>query len=241
MITRLEPNGSKLLAFLEASEKLINSVTLRDPGGTLAINAMLKLVEVKDIAEGISACTKSISNEIETLFEPLPGIRSERKTVLSARAQGISPSRTPDTQRRLLAEETVEVARDLTNLLLQKAKEETPKKEKSLTDHISRLFEEETQRLAEWAKSQPGTTNEIATELTELKDSLLEQLGILYNNESHGPNDGLSSTLNDFQRRVYLLSTISRAQDKHKSLDQNKTYHKGKHIATDIQQPSEIA
>ncbi|KAG9495543.1 hypothetical protein J7337_013792 [Fusarium musae] len=173
MITRLEPNGSKLLAFLEESEKLINSVTLRDPGGTLAINAMLKLVEVKDIAEGISACTKSISNEIETLFEPLPGIRSERKTVLSARAQGISPSVTPDTQRRLLAEETVEVARDLTNLLLQKAKEETPKKEKSLTDHISRLFEEETQRLAEWAKSQPGTTNEIATELTELKDSLL--------------------------------------------------------------------
>ncbi|PNP79344.1 hypothetical protein FNYG_07420 [Fusarium nygamai] len=172
IITRLEPNESNLLAFLEASEELINSVTSKDPGGTLAINDMLKLAEGKDIAEGISACTKSISNEIETLFEPLPGIRSERKTFLSARAQGIRPARTSDRQRRLLAEETVEVARDLTNLLLQKAREETPKKEKSLTDHISRLFEEETQRLAEWAKSQPATTNEIATELSELKNSL---------------------------------------------------------------------
>ncbi|EWG54941.1 hypothetical protein FVEG_17427 [Fusarium verticillioides 7600] len=175
ILSNIEPNGSNLLAFLEESEELINSVTSKDPGRTLAINGMLKLAGVKDIAKGISACTKSISNEIETLFEPLPGIRSERKTVLSARAQGIKPYRTPDTQKRLLAEETVEVARDLTNLLLQKAREETPKKEKSLTEHISGLFEEETQRLAEWAKSQPGTTNEIATELIELKDSLLEK------------------------------------------------------------------
>ncbi|KAF5594089.1 hypothetical protein FPANT_4972 [Fusarium pseudoanthophilum] len=176
IITRLEPDESNLLPFLEASEELISSVISKGLGGTLAINGLLKLAEGKDIAEGISACTKSISNEIETLFKPLPGIRSERKTVLSARAQGINPVRTPYSQSRLLAEETVEVARDLTNLLLQKAREERPKKEKSLTDHISRLFEEETQRLAEWARAQPATTNEIATELSELKDSLSETL-----------------------------------------------------------------
>lgn len=125
-----------------------------------------------NIAEEIYLCTASIYNDIETLFERLPGLRSIREAFSTVKVHSRQSSRRSGGLKRNLAEETVEVAQALTDLLCEKAKEEGPKKEKNLVEHISLLFQEETQRLAEWIKSRPATTNEITAELSELRNSL---------------------------------------------------------------------
>ncbi|KAM0284314.1 hypothetical protein ACHAO9_009238 [Fusarium lateritium] len=172
------------------------------------------------IAEEIYLCTASIFNDVETLFERLPGLRSVRETFLLDGAYGRRSFPRSGSPTRNLAEETVEVAQTLTNLLCEKAKER-PRKEKNLVEHISLLFQEETRRLAEWTKSQPATTNEITAELSELMSSL-----------SNGPNEGLSSTLNDFQTRLDSLLKLSRPTVDKKGKDRMDSDYQGMNIVS---------
>ncbi|KAG5659116.1 hypothetical protein KAF25_000318 [Fusarium avenaceum] len=231
IITRLEPNGNEPLLFLKESEQILQWVALLNFGMIPPMSHIPSASDSSDIAREIYLCTASIHIEIETLFERLPGLRSIREIFLRAGGRGRRSARRPGGLKRSLAEETVAAAQALTDLLHEKAKQ-GPKKEKNLIEHISLLFKEETQRLAEWTKSQPATTDEITAELSELRDSLSKQVKEFDSKEHDRPGNGLSSTLNDFQSRLDLLLTLSKVPDKRKGKGRMSPVSKDQNIAT---------